>query len=298
MMKKKLAFVLSGGGARGALQMGALRALFEAGFQPDLLAGTSIGSANSTFIAVHGFNDAGLQRLEQVWLSTIDQDLLPTNLWWHTMQILFHRSAGETFQRVREFAAANGISPDLKFGDIQGVRLYLVAADLNSGSPVIFGQDLNESVLEGMLASMTLPPWMLPQQKEGRYLVDGAAVSNLPIEAAMRQGAGEIIALDLFDPNETQEDEQGLRPFIWKLDRTVECRQAELEIKLAEARGIRVRRLCLTGEKPVPIWDFRHAPQLIQRGYAQAQQEIERWQREEPQPWWGKLRQRILGENR
>jgi len=41
-MKKCLAFVLGGGGARGALQVGALRALFEAGFKPDLLVGTSI----------------------------------------------------------------------------------------------------------------------------------------------------------------------------------------------------------------------------------------------------------------
>jgi len=294
-MKKKLAFVLSGGGARGALQVGALRALLEAGFQPDLLAGTSIGSANSTFVVVNGFTSAGIDQLEHLWHTTINQDLLPTNLWWHTMRILLRRSSGETLQRIREFATANGISAELKFGDIQGVRLFLVAADLNSGSPVIFGQDLNDSVLEGMLASMTLPPWMLPQHKEGRYLMDGAAVSNLPIEAAMRQGAGEIIALDLFDPNEGQEGEQGLRPFFWKLDRTVESRQAELEIKLAEARGIRVRRICLTGENPVPIWDFRHAPQLIQRGYAQAQQEIERWQREEPEPWWGKIRSRLWG---
>ena len=43
-VNKQLAFVLSGGGARGALQVGALRALAEAGVQPDLLVGTSAGA--------------------------------------------------------------------------------------------------------------------------------------------------------------------------------------------------------------------------------------------------------------
>jgi len=44
--KRTLAFAL-GGGARGALQAGALRALLEAGIRPDLLAGTSIGAVNT-----------------------------------------------------------------------------------------------------------------------------------------------------------------------------------------------------------------------------------------------------------
>ena len=43
MKRRKLAFALGGGGARGALQAGALRALLEAGIEPDLLAGTSTG---------------------------------------------------------------------------------------------------------------------------------------------------------------------------------------------------------------------------------------------------------------
>ena len=51
-----LAFVLGGGGGRGALQVGALRALLEAGLQPDLLVGTSAGAVNATYLAMRGFN--------------------------------------------------------------------------------------------------------------------------------------------------------------------------------------------------------------------------------------------------
>ena len=55
-MKKNLAFVLSGGGSRGAMQAGALRALVEGGYTPDMVCGTSIGAINGAFLAVHGFN--------------------------------------------------------------------------------------------------------------------------------------------------------------------------------------------------------------------------------------------------
>ena len=49
LMKKNLAFVLSGGGSRGAMQAGALRALVEGGYTPDLVCGTSIGAINGGF---------------------------------------------------------------------------------------------------------------------------------------------------------------------------------------------------------------------------------------------------------
>jgi NTE family protein len=65
MMEKCLAFVLGGGGARGALQVGALRALFEAGYQPDLLVGTSIGAANAACLAFWGVNMDGIAALER-----------------------------------------------------------------------------------------------------------------------------------------------------------------------------------------------------------------------------------------
>ncbi len=59
-MEKCLAFVLGGGGARGAMQVGAFRALFEAGYKPDLLVGTSIGrstrpAARCKILVVAGF---------------------------------------------------------------------------------------------------------------------------------------------------------------------------------------------------------------------------------------------------
>jgi NTE family protein len=285
-MKKKLAFVLGGGGSRGALQAGALRSLFEAGYHPDLVTGTSIGAANGGFLAVHGYSLHGIQKLERLWASTVNQDLMPTNLWWQTMRAFFKRSRGFSEQRVREFAISNGLTPDLRFRDLQDVMFYPVAADLNSGHQVIFGVDAQESVLESVLASMSLPPWIAPMERNGHYLMDGGAVSNLPIEAALQQGAGEIIALDLLDPNETAGPSNRFGDFFIKLDNTLEGRQAQLEMELAEARGVPVRRISLTGETPVPIWDFRQSVKLIERGYQLANQAISDWPHETRPSWW------------
>lgn len=58
------AFVLGGGGSRGALQVGALRALLEAGIEPDLWVGTSVGAINATHMAVRGTSPQSLVDLE------------------------------------------------------------------------------------------------------------------------------------------------------------------------------------------------------------------------------------------
>jgi NTE family protein len=78
-MDTKLVFALSGGGARGALQVGALYALLEYGLQPDLVIGVSIGAANATHLAIKGFSKESLDELVSVWQHAKASDLLPTN---------------------------------------------------------------------------------------------------------------------------------------------------------------------------------------------------------------------------
>lgn len=266
-MTTTLAFVLSGGGARGALQAGALRALHEAGLRPDMMVGTSIGAANSAFLAAHGYSAEGIRYLMATWEETTRQDLMPSNFWWQTMRMLFRPGEGLSQRRAVEFAVSHGLTPTLRFGDIQDFKLYLVACDLNAGCPVVFGDNPEDSILEGTLASMTLPPWMAPRVVRDRYLVDGALVSNLPIETAIRQGANEIIALDLFNPGEVDAQARGLRPFLLRLNQTLENRQLILEMQLAEARGVRVHHIPLVMENPTAFWDFRRSRELIEVGY-------------------------------
>ncbi|HQE92707.1 MAG TPA: patatin-like phospholipase family protein [Anaerolineae bacterium] len=276
-MKKCVTLVLGGGGARGALQVGAIRALLEAGFQPDLLVGTSIGAANATGLALWGVNQAGLAAVEQTYQKMAASNLMDPRLARLTLRLLSGRPNHHGSRRVAEFFIAAGITPDLRFGQLNHVRLGLVGADLTSGRPVIYGRDPEQSVLEGLLASIALPPWFAPVEDNGQYIVDGGALSNLPIEPALSMGATEIIALDLDDPNTTAESSPGLNPLLGKLAFAVSRRYVQLETALAEARGVPVQRIELRSPTATPIWDFQNYQQLIQIGYETAVHNISEW---------------------
>lgn len=288
-MEKHLAFVLGGGAARGALQVGALRALLEAGIQPDLLVGTSAGALNATYLALRGVSLSSIEAMADAWREAAAADLLPSSYLWLTVRALLDRTGGPARERIREFLIRQGLTPDLRFGDIPGARLIVVAADLNTGRPVLYGQDPQQSVLEGVLASTALPPWVYPIEKDGRLLMDGGAISNLPVEPALSLGATEIIALDLADPRDVPVAERGLGPLLIKLMSMAEGRQTELELALAEARGVPVRRIALRGEPPVALWDFHRTDEMIARGYEIARQEIAPRQPERPAGWRGWL---------
>ncbi len=273
-MNKRLAFVLSGGGARGALQVGAMKALLQAGLQPGLLVGTSIGAVNSAYLALHGVNLEGIERLIDAWEDASRANLMPSNYLWLTVRALFNRPVEQTFHRMQEFFTEHGLTPDLRFGDLKSVRLIIVAADLNQGAPVYYGLQPEDKVLEALLASTALPPWIRPLQFRERLLMDGGVVSNLPIEAAMTAGAREIIALSLMDFRDVIGEASGFGPFVGKLFNIIEQRQLTLELALAEARGVRVHLLDLLADEHVQLWDFEHARSLITKGYEIAQREL------------------------
>jgi NTE family protein len=284
--KRTLAFALGGGGARGALQVGAIRALLEADFQPDLLVGTSVGAINATYLAVHGATLASLDGLIQDWHDAAAADLLPSNYLWLTVRVLFNRVGWRPHHRLRDFFVAHGLAPELRFGDIRGIRLILVAADLNTGRPILYGVNPRQSVLEGLLASTALPPWVHPLERDEQFLIDGGVVSTLPIEPALAQGAREIIALDLADPRQVPPAEaHGFGPFLGKLMHTIEQRQLEMEMALAAARGMPVWRIALQSEQPVAMWDFSHTPELIEQGYEIACREVAHWSLRRQSKW-------------
>lgn len=283
--RRRLAFVLSGGGARGALQVGALRALLEAGYRPDLLVGTSIGAVNATFLAVHGVSLESIPKLISAWEDAASAELMPANYLWLSLRAIFNRPMKSILEQMRNFYIAHGLDPALRFGDIKDVQLVLVAADLNGGRPILYGRNPNQSVLEGLIAATTLPPWISPLEIDGSLLMDGGAVSNLPVEPALTFGATEIIALDLLDTRGPSTVPPGFSQFLAKLLVTVTKRQIEVELALAEARGAKVRRINLIGNRPIQLWDFKYALELIEQGYQIARREIESWRLTEQTLW-------------
>jgi len=280
-MNQCTTFVLGGGGSHGALQVGALRALIEAGYIPDLIVGTSIGAVNAVGLGLWGVDLNGIDALERAWDEVAGAQMLEPRVSRLTLRLMVGRPSNRARKKLETYFASMGIDHGMRFNMIPWGRIGLVSADLATGQPVIYGQNPTDLVLEGLLTSIAVPPWFAPIQKEGRMIMDGGALSTLPIEPALRLGATRIIALDLDDnsllPKENLTLEQYLEQYIFAASR----RHIWLETALAEAQGVPVHCINFRGLATKPIWDFSEHKAWIRAGYEKAGLQIEQWKREE-----------------
>jgi len=276
-MNKCTAFVLGGGGSRGALQVGALRALLEAGIIPDLLVGTSIGAGNAAALALWGVDLDGIAALEQVWERVAGEQILEPRVSQLILRVMVGHPSDRSRKKVENYFTSLGITHGLTFQMVPYARLALISANLENGQTVIYGQNLGDPVLEGLLASIAVPPWFMPLQKNEQMIIDGGALSSLPIEPALQMGATEIIALDLDDPTLIPKENLTLPQYFQKYLSAASRRHFQLEMQIAEIRGIPVRRIEFQGLAKTPMWDFSDYRRLRQAGYEKTKKMIAEW---------------------
>jgi len=279
-MVKCTAFVLGGGGSRGALQVGALRALLEAGIVPDLLIGTSIGAVNAAGLALWGPDLDGIDVLERAWKQVSGAQMLDPRVTQLLIRAMVRKPSDRARKKIEDYFVSSGFTHGLTFNQIPWVQLAMVSADIETGDPVIFGQDPGDSVLEGLLSSVALPPWFSPYEKNGQVMIDGGALSNLPIEPALQMGATEIIALDLDDPTALATENLSFADYFQKYLFAVSRRHVNLEKALAEANGVPVHCVDFRRLATTPLWDFSNSERLIQAGYDNTRLKIEEWRKE------------------
>jgi len=213
--RPKIALVLSGGGARGLAHIGVLKVLREAGVPVDMIAATSMGAI------VGGAYAAGLTP-EQMQAAVLEAD-------WDTIfsgnpprqELHWRRKAddGRNLTRLEFGIGRDGLSlPSGALGgheleemlrrlsagvqDVNDLRrlpipFVAMATDLETGAAV----ELRDAPLsQAMRASMSIPGAFAPVSHEGRLLVDGGLVANLPVEVARRMGAEVIVAVNVGTP--------------------------------------------------------------------------------------------------
>jgi NTE family protein len=193
------------------------------------------------------------------------------------LRALVRRPVSEPSRRIRDFYIAHGITPELKFKDLTQAEVLVVATDINHYARLIYGLQPQEGVLDSLLASTAVPPWVTPIERNGQLLMDGGLVSNLPIEPALVVRPKEIIALDVQEHREIPEDSDGFGPLFNKLMNTVQKRQFDLEFAVAAAVRVPVRYIHLYAERPVAVYAFERWEELIERGYSLARYAISRW---------------------
>lgn len=187
-LPRPIAFVLSGGSSLGALQVGMLEALLEAGLRPDLLVGTSVGALNAAYVA-GGFTPARLSRLASVWRSLRTRDVFAGLGFWSALAALAGAGPLASPSGLRALVEAH-LPP--AHADL-AIPCAVVATDLVAGGPAVLTEgDLRRNVL----ASAAIPGVFPPVASGGQLLVDGGVVAHVPILPARDLGARTLVVLD------------------------------------------------------------------------------------------------------
>ena len=265
-----VAFVLSGGGNRGALEVGGLQVLLERGVHPDMLVGASAGALNAAFLASNP-TPVGTQRLAETWKRVTKESVYPGNYWSVLRRLLRNGESLYSNANFRRFLQRYLRAIRLEhFGDItSGARLYVVAARLDTGSAHVFGDDPNDLLLDALMASTALPPFHPPWQCNGTAYVDGGMASNVPVCIAAERGAQEIYALHVTTAPQPSTRLRGVVAISAHALQVLLERQMRCELQIAsELPNVRLHYIPFTAYAELPLWDFSHTPEMIAQGRA------------------------------
>lgn len=214
--RAKIGLVLSGGGAKGAAHLGIIEVLEQYRIPVDIVTGTSMGAYVGGMYAM-GLSAETLKSktLGTDWNSGYE-DRVGRN------ELLLRKKQAEDDYQVHtdiglslkgEFKQKSGIVqgqtmaillrgltenlPNLDSFDQLAIPYRCVATDIARVQPVVIDSG---NLAMAMQASMTVPGALKPIEWQGKLLVDGGVVNNMPIDVAQSLGAEVIIAVDLRDP--------------------------------------------------------------------------------------------------
>jgi NTE family protein len=182
------AFVLSGGGNLGALQVGMMHALVEKGLRPGMIVGTSVGAINGAFFA--GRPDLpGIAEIARLWSSLRRKDVLGVDL-----GSLVGGFRGRPRHLFDSSSIRRILESFLSFSRLVDapIPLTVVATALGTGEAVVLNSG---DAAMALLASSAVPRLLPPVEIGGRLLVDGAAAADVPLQQAVALGAREIYVL-------------------------------------------------------------------------------------------------------
>ncbi len=178
--KKDIALVLSSGGARGLAHIGAIEELEEQGYRITSVAGCSMGAL------IGGVYAAGKLKEFREWMKTIDRKKM--------LELTdFSFSLSHLVKGTRIIEAIMEFVPDMAIEDLP-IPYCCVATDWMSGNEVVFSKG---SLFEAIRASISLPTFYEPVQKDGMILIDGGVVNPIPMNRVKRKAGDILVGVDV-----------------------------------------------------------------------------------------------------
>jgi NTE family protein len=258
--KPKVAFVLSGGGNLGAIQVGMLHALVERDIVPDVVLGCSVGALNGAGFALEP-NMAGVEQLAQHWRSTTSHELMPSSRIPSALQLLRKGAALHSNEGLRA-GIERLLGPGRRFDEVQ-LPFQCVATHADLAVEHWFEEgDLTEAIL----ASAALPAVYPPVVIDGQRYVDGGVVDNVPIARAVELGCKVIYVLHVGPHG--RPDAEIRRPLDGALQAYWIARNTRFARDLASLPP-RVEAVVLPpGKRPeLRYSDFTQTDELVAQGY-------------------------------
>jgi NTE family protein len=257
----RCAFVLSGGGSLGAVQVGMLRALFENDRRPELLVGTSVGAVNAAWVAARPEPEA-MDDLTEIWLSLRRNDVFPLSPVTGALGLL-----GQSNHFISNDSLRSLLERHIPFSRLEeaSIPLHVVATDLKSGRATILDSG---PTVAALLASCAIPGVFPPVTIARRDYIDGGVANHTPITVAVELGANSIYVLPVGYPWLNREPTNALGMALHALARIVE---QKLDAEVAIYRGLaNIHVLPALDIADVSPADFSHTRELIDWGYEAA----------------------------
>ncbi|MCL6580789.1 MAG: patatin-like phospholipase family protein [Firmicutes bacterium] len=177
-LRKKVGLALGGGVAKGLAHIGVVKALLELGVPIDCVAGTSAGSLVGALVASA--------------MSPTEMEALARSTRWRDIaRPVVPRLGLLDAQRLEQLLVS--VLGDRRIEDLP-LPFAAVATDLETGKKVVLREG---PIAPAVRASCAMPGIFVPVTLQGRLLVDGGVVDNVPVGAARQLGADYVIAVDL-----------------------------------------------------------------------------------------------------
>ena len=221
LKRKRVAVVLSGGGAKGMAHIGVLKVLEKAGIPIDIVTGTSMGSIVGGLYSI-GYNAHALDSMVRVqdwsYVITDKEDMRYQSLSDRRKQNTYLFSTGLTIGK-RDMQAGGiikgknlaelfnqlcvGFADSLDFTRDLPKPFACVATDIIDNSEVVFHSG---RLPQAMRASMAIPAAFSPVRIGNKVLVDGGLKNNYPADIAREMGADIIIGVTVQGAPKSAED--------------------------------------------------------------------------------------------
>ena len=168
--KKKIALVLSSGGARGNAHIGVIQEIVERGYEISSISGTSMGAV------IGGVFAAGKLDEFSNWMCSLHKmDVF--SLMDFTLSKQGFVKADKVFNEMKKFI------PEIQIEDLQ-IPFVALATDLKKKESVVFDKG---SLFDALRASVAIPAVITPVKSGGKLIVDGGLLSPIPVQFVKRK---------------------------------------------------------------------------------------------------------------